>query len=60
LWRNYGGKEEDRWSFAVITLTLFFLGAVNNFVGRSAELGLDNARLAQKLTDYFLQGARAR
>ncbi len=42
------------------TLTLFFLGAINNFIGRSAELGLTDAALAQKLTDYFLQGAQAK
>lgn len=42
------------------TLTLFFLGAINNFIGRSAEPGLADAALAQKLTDYFLQGAYAR
>ena len=39
------------------TLTLFFLGAVNIFIGRSAQLGLTDATLAQKLADYFLQGA---
>lgn len=42
------------------TLTLFFLGAVNNFIGRSAELGLSHAALAQKLTDYFLQGVHTK
>ncbi len=42
------------------TLTLFFLGAVNNFIGRSAELGLEDAVLAQKLTGYFLKGAQTR
>lgn len=41
-------------------LTLFFLGAINNFVGRSAELGLTDAALAQQLTDYFLQGAQTK
>lgn len=41
------------------TLTLFFLGAINNFVGRSAELGLSHAALAQKLTNYFLNGTCA-
>ncbi len=40
------------------TLTLFFLGAINNFIGRSADMELANAALAQKLTDYFLKGAR--
>lgn len=42
------------------TLTRFFLGAINNFIGRGAELGLTEAALAQKLTDYFLQGAHAK
>jgi len=40
------------------TLTLFFLGAINNFIGRGAEMGLEDAVLAQKLTDYFLKGAQ--
>lgn len=42
------------------TLTLLFMGIINNFIGRSAELGLEDAVLARKLTDYFLQGAYAR
>lgn len=41
------------------TLTLFFLGAVNNFIGRSAELGMADDALARKLTDYFLNGTHA-
>jgi AcrR family transcriptional regulator len=39
-------------------LTLIFLGIVNNFIGKAADLGLDNAALAQKLTAYFLRGAQ--
>lgn len=42
------------------TLTLFFLGAVNNFIGRGAEMGLEDAALAQKLTDYFLKGVQTK
>lgn len=38
-------------------LTLVFLGIVNNFIGKAAELGVDNAALARKLTAYFLSGA---
>jgi hypothetical protein len=41
-------------------MTLFFLGAINNFIGRSAELGLADAALARKLTDNFLHGACAK
>lgn len=38
------------------TLTLLFLGAINNFIGRSTDLGLSHAALAQKLANYFLSG----
>ncbi len=41
-------------------LTLIFLGIVNNFIGKAAELGLDNAALAGKLTAYFLDGTKNR
>ena len=41
-------------------LTLFFLGAINNFIGRSAEMGLEDAVLARKLTVYFLRGAQTK
>lgn len=41
-------------------LTLYFLGAINIFIGRNALLGLTDTALAQKLTGYFLQGARAK
>ncbi len=41
-------------------LTLIFLGIVNNFIGKAAELGLDNAALASKLTAYFVDGAKRR
>jgi AcrR family transcriptional regulator len=40
-------------------LTLFFLGAINNFIGRSAEFGLTDEGLARTLTDYFLNGTGA-
>ena len=39
-------------------LTLIFLGIVNNFIGKAADLGLDHAALARKLTAYFLSGAQ--
>jgi AcrR family transcriptional regulator len=38
-------------------LALIFMGMINNFVGKSAEMGLENAALAEKLTLYFLKGA---
>ncbi len=40
------------------TLTLIFLGSVNNFIGKSAEMEMDNPALAKKLTHYFLKGAQ--
>lgn len=40
------------------TLTLIFLGTINFFIGKSEELNLDQAALARKLTDYFLEGAK--
>jgi len=39
-------------------LTLIFLGAVNNLIGKAAEMGVENAVLAQQLTGYFLNGVR--
>ncbi len=42
------------------TLTLIFLGIVNNFIGKAAELGVENAALARQLTAYFLHGAQKR
>jgi AcrR family transcriptional regulator len=39
-------------------LTLIFLGIVNNFIGKAAELGVDNPALARQLTAYFLTGAQ--
>lgn len=42
------------------TLTLFFLGAINNFIGRSAEMRLEDDALAQKLIDYFLKGVQTK
>jgi AcrR family transcriptional regulator len=38
-------------------LTLAFLGVVNNFINRSAELGTDTSTLAAELTQLFLKGA---
>lgn len=40
------------------TLTLIFLGMINFFIGKAEELNLDQAALAHKLTDYFLEGAK--
>ena len=39
------------------TLTLIFLGMINNFIGKSAEIKKDNATIAKILTQYFLKGA---
>jgi len=39
-------------------LTLVFLGMINHFIGRAAEMNLENAALAQKLAEYFLEGAK--
>lgn len=38
-------------------LTLVFLGMVNNFINRAAEMGLDTSTLAAELTRLFLKGA---
>lgn len=38
-------------------LTLIYLGIVNNFIGKSSEMNIQNSSLAKKLTDYFLKGA---
>jgi AcrR family transcriptional regulator len=40
------------------TLTLIFLGTINFFIGKAEELNLDQAALAHKLTNYFLDGAK--
>ncbi len=40
------------------TLGLIFLGMLNNFTGKSAEMNLSTPALAQKLVRYFLQGAQ--
>lgn len=40
------------------TLTLIFLGTINFFIGKAEELKLDQAALAHKLTNYFLDGAK--
>jgi hypothetical protein len=37
-------------------LALIFLGMVNNFIGRAAELGFEQPALARLLTHYFLKG----
>ena len=39
-------------------LTLIFLGIINNFIGKAAEMNITNAALAQTLTSYFLEGAK--
>jgi AcrR family transcriptional regulator len=41
-------------------LTLVFLGIINNFIGKQAEMKMDNAALAKKLTTYFLKGVSKR
>jgi TetR/AcrR family transcriptional repressor of mexJK operon len=39
-------------------LTLVYLGIINNFIGKQAEMKIDNAALAEKLTTYFLKGVK--
>jgi AcrR family transcriptional regulator len=39
------------------TLTLVFMGIVNNFIGKPAEMGLETQVLADRLSGYFLNGA---
>ena len=39
-------------------LTLVFLGIINNFIGKQAELKMEKAALAEKLTVYFLKGVK--
>jgi AcrR family transcriptional regulator len=39
------------------TLTLIFLGIINNFIGKAADMNTPNSSLANELTKYFLQGA---
>ena len=40
------------------TLTLVFLGIINNFISRAAEMPGSKLPLARKLTGYFLHGAQ--
>jgi TetR/AcrR family transcriptional regulator len=40
------------------TFTLIFLGMINNFIGKAADMQLDNTALAKKITGYFLEGAK--
>jgi AcrR family transcriptional regulator len=39
------------------TLSLIFLGMINNFINRAAEMNTNNQVLASMLTAYFLEGA---
>jgi AcrR family transcriptional regulator len=41
-------------------LAMVFLGIVGSFIGRSGELGMDSAQLAQHLAEHFLRGASHR
>lgn len=41
-------------------LALIFMGSINNFIGKAADLHTDNPALAEKLTDYFIEGSRNR
>lgn len=43
-----------------LVLTLIFMGSINNFIGKAEELRTDHRQLAQTLTEYFIEGARAR
>ncbi len=38
-------------------MTLIFMGSINNFIGKAAELHSDNNALAVRLTDFFIAGA---
>jgi AcrR family transcriptional regulator len=38
------------------TLALIFLGILNNFIGKAAEMNMKNTLLAKNLTEYFLNG----
>ncbi len=40
------------------TLTLLFLGVINNFIGKEAEMGVSPSELAARLVDFFLHGAQ--
>ena len=40
------------------TLTLIFMGMINNLIGKAADMKLGNAALAEKITGYFLEGAK--
>jgi len=40
------------------TLSLIFLGMINNFINRAVEMNSDNQALAGMLTHYFLKGAQ--
>ncbi|HWQ47214.1 MAG TPA: TetR/AcrR family transcriptional regulator [Longilinea sp.] len=39
--------------------TLIFLGSINNFINKAAEMGLTNKTLARQLVGYFLSGAQS-
>lgn len=42
-----------------LVFTLIFMGSINNFIGRAAELHSNNRALAQTLTGFFLEGTRS-
>lgn len=39
-------------------LTLVFLGMINNLIGKSSEMNVENKILAEKITTYFLEGVK--
>jgi hypothetical protein len=39
-------------------MTLIFLGIINNFIGKAAEMNTTNSALAKKITGYFLLGVK--
>lgn len=39
-------------------LALVFLGIINNFIGKAAEMEMKTASLAQQLTKYYLYGVK--
>jgi TetR/AcrR family transcriptional regulator len=42
------------------TLTLIYLGIINNFIGKSRGMKIDNISLAHQLTQFFFEGAKIR
>jgi AcrR family transcriptional regulator len=54
---QFGIDHGELKSDSAETLALIFLGILNNFIGKAAEMKTKNASLARNLTQYFLIGA---